>query len=116
MVDVDTMQCREDQDCWRFGNAGCDRQEHVCVMLAVMAPPDAGRGVDAAVSEGGRDSTPPGADARASGTGDADDAPACADDSDAGPAGACAGATCVPFDNRTRLTIVGPDGGLRPLP
>jgi len=100
MLDTNTTQCHSDKDCQRFAGAVCEVSQRVCV-----APRDAGA------------TTP---DARTT----ADAVESCT-----GPSGCftctptdesqilfhCTDSTCVPFDN-TRLTLVGSDGGFRPLP
>jgi hypothetical protein len=99
-LDTNTTQCKSDTDCQRFTGTVCDVKQRVCVVVR-----DAGMGTpDAATT--------------------ADTVPSCS-----GPSGCfactpldesqilshCTDSTCVPFDNR-RLTRLGDDGGLRPLP
>jgi hypothetical protein len=119
MIETDTTQCREDRDCERFANTVCDQNGNVCVKRALAMPsPDAAVSPDAASPlhpglDAGPDQAAPDLAPEDAG---GQDAPACLEESDAGLPSACGAATCVPFDNQSRLTIVGPDGGLRPLP
>jgi hypothetical protein len=110
MLDTSTTQCQSDKDCQRFAGAVCDPGKKVCV-----ASRDAGVS-DASVS----DASTAIADVNSM----VDTAEICT-----GPGGCfsctpsnetqilshCTDTVCVPFDNK-RLTLLGDDGGLRPLP
>jgi hypothetical protein len=120
MVDADPVQCRQDRDCQRFANTVCDRTDNVCVnRLLTTITPDAAAPPDATAPDSAADAALDASAAEAAvdvQIADAEDAPTCVEESDAGQPSACPAATCVPFDNQARLTILGPDGGLRPLP
>jgi hypothetical protein len=121
-LDISATQCRHDQDCARFAGAVCDTGTQVC---------KPGPGPDAASGGGGggADGRWDAGSAEGSGEGDMSAVPAdracrAGDDCVAcGPApledslqNRCTDVTCVPFDNRTRLTNLGVDGTLMPLP
>jgi hypothetical protein len=98
MLDLGTTQCQSDQDCQRFPRAVCDVPNRVCV-----APRDAGI-------------------ADVNSTGDAEDTCtgssgcfSCTPSNEAQILSHCTDTVCMPFDNK-RLTLMGGDGGLRPLP
>jgi hypothetical protein len=120
MVDADPVQCRQDRDCQRFANTVCDQSGNVCVNRSLTTvTPDAAAPPDATAPDSAADTVLDASAAEAAvdvQTVDAEDAPTCLGENDAGQPSACPTATCVPFDNQTRLAIVGPDGGLRPLP
>lgn len=98
LVDADPQQCRGDGDCAAFTGTSCDLGRHVCV-------PSVGHGADAGAT------TPSVPEA---------DASFCPPDGSPAPGlellNACTDATCVPFDNRTRLHNLAGDGSLKPLP
>lgn len=110
MLDTSTSQCQSDQDCHRFAGAVCDPSKNVCVASH-----------DASVSNASVSDT---STAIADVNTMADTAEICT-----GPGGCfsctpsnesqilshCTDTVCVPFDNK-RLTLLGDDGGLRPLP
>jgi hypothetical protein len=105
MLDTSTTQCQSDQDCQRFAGAVCDPSKRVCVASRDASISDASTAI---------------ADVNST----ADTAESCT-----GPGGCfsctpsnetqilshCTDTVCVPFDNK-RLTLLGDDGGLRPLP
>ncbi len=116
LLDRRADQCAIDDDCVRFAGTRCDQKLRLCVVI-----------------DDTPDSSRPPADSGATG----DDAPldavpdvAIDVDRCLGPAGcyaclpsndlqfgsACTDAECKPFDNRTRLKKLSPDGGLLPLP
>lgn len=100
MLDTSTTQCQSDQDCQRFAGAICDVIHRVC-----LAPSDASTStanVDLA------------ADAAESCTGP-NGCFSCTPNDESQILSHCTDSTCVPFDNN-RLTLLGDDGGLRPLP
>ena len=117
-LDVSAVQCRRNQDCARFAGAVCDTSTQICKPGPGQNPGSggAGAGWDAGASGGSADgetSGIPGDHTCRAG----DDCVAC------GPAdledslqNRCADVTCAPFDNRTRLTNLGVDGALMPLP
>ena len=99
-LDTNISQCKIDKECQRFAGAVCDVNQHVCVAShdAGMVTPDAGSSADTAASCSG----PSGCFA-------------CTPSDESQILSHCTDSTCVPFDNN-RLTLVGGDGGLRPLP
>ncbi len=103
MVDTSTAQCRSNQDCVRFG-AACNLEQRVCVSASPggMESPDAGR-LDAPGDLAGPSCTGPGG------------CFACTPVTEEQIASQCTDSTCVPFDNG-RVTLLAPDGHLRPLP
>jgi len=103
VVDTSTTQCRSDQDCVRFG-AVCDREERVCVSAspAIMESPDAGI-EDTQSDQAGSSCLGPGG------------CYACPPTNDEQLASLCTDSICIPFDN-ARVTLLTPDGRLRPLP
>ena len=100
VLDTEIKQCRTDADCEVFGSALCDPDTSLCV-----ARPAAPAQLDAAPAP---DATPaclgPGG------------CYSCAPRIDPEFFAACTDSRCVPFDNRSRLRNLGPDGKLRPLP
>jgi len=99
-LDTSTTQCHSDKDCQRFAGAICDVNQRVCVASrdAGTSTPDVGATADALESctgSGGCFTCTPGDESQI--------------------LARCTDSTCVPFDNN-RLTLVGDDGGLRPLP
>ena len=100
MLDTSTTQCQSDQDCQRFAGTICDVVHRVC-----LAPNDASTStanVDRA------------ADAAETCTGP-NGCFSCTPNDESQILSHCTDSTCVPFDNN-RLTLLGDDGGLRPLP
>ena len=99
-LDTSTTQCQGDKDCQRFAGATCDVSQRVCVARrdAGASTPDAGTTADATQS-----CTGPGR------------CFACTPSNESEILSHCTDSTCVPFDNN-RLTLVGTDDGLRPLP
>jgi hypothetical protein len=95
LVDSSAAQCRTDGDCARYGATTCDQAAQVC-MPRSGGTPDGGAG-------------------DAPGCRVADGCRACAAGQTPGLANACTNTTCVPFDP-SRVTHMGPDGGLRSLP
>jgi hypothetical protein len=95
-LNSDATQCQGDTDCAHFGQTICDLSRHVCVPSPTL-PVDGGA-VDATLSchsqSGCFQCTP---------TADQEFLSSCTD------------STCIPFDNR-RLSNLGPDGTLKPLP
>jgi len=99
-LDTSTSQCHSDEDCQRVAGAICDLSQRVCVPArdAGTSPPDAGSTADAVKSCSGPSSCF-----------------ACTPSNESEILSHCTDSTCVPFDN-SRLTLMGSDGGLRPLP
>ena len=100
MLDTNTIQCQRDQDCQRFAGTLCDLPHHVCVPSR-----DAGAsisGVDAATDAVESCIGPGGCFL-------------CIASSESQILSHCTDSTCVPFDNN-RLTLLGDNGALRPLP
>ena len=112
LLDLDAAQCRSDRDCARFRNATCDLARRICV---AGAPPDGSGAGGAPGGDGG---------APADGSGGTVFPPFCRGPQGCSPCAApmagllnaCSNVTCVPFDNRTRLHNLTPDGGIKPLP
>ena len=106
-LDTSTAQCHSDKDCQRFPGAVCDLGQRVCVASrdAGTSAPDAG----SSTPEAGLT-----ADAVESCTGPSG-CFTCTPTDESQILSHCTDSTCVPFDNN-RLTLVGSDGGLRPLP
>ena len=102
MLDTSTTQCHSDEECQRFVGTICNVSQRVCV-----ASPDA----SVAVAGADTGTTP---DATASCT-DPSGCFACTPSNESEMISHCTDSTCVPFDN-SRLTLMGGDGGLRPLP
>jgi hypothetical protein len=100
MLDTDVTQCRSDQDCGRFAGSLCDVVHRVCVGRR-----DAGVDVAVPAVEAG------GADVCVGASG----CFSCAPTNESEILSQCTNTVCVPFDNK-RLTLLGADGGLRPLP
>jgi len=100
-LDTNTTQCHSDKDCQRFTGTICDVGQRVCVASrdAGTSTPDAVLSADAAESCSG----PSGCFA-------------CTPSNESEILSHCTDSTCVPFDNNNRLTLMGSDGGLRPLP
>jgi hypothetical protein len=113
ILDKRADQCTSDNECARFEGTHCDMQTRLCVGF-----PDAG-------------GPPPNQDSGSTVEADTPDAPAeadvqpcrgangcfqCTPTTDIQFASACSDAACQPFDNRTRLKNLRPDGGLLPLP
>jgi hypothetical protein len=105
MLDTSTTQCQSDQDCQRFAGAVCNVTNRVCV-----APRDAGVS-DASTSIADADLA---ADAVEICTGPGG-CFSCTPSNESQILSHCTDTVCVPFDNK-RLTLLGDDGGLRPLP
>jgi hypothetical protein len=100
MLDTSVTQCQSDQDCARFGSTVCDVVHRVCV-----ASRDAGAdvGVPGVQQDGAAACVGPSG------------CFSCTPSNEAEILSECTDSVCVPFDNN-RLTLFGPDGGLRPLP
>lgn len=90
VLETDPRNCRTDADCARHANAACDSARRICVVRQPTSD-----GLDA------------GGDADAASGGDAG-----SDGREDGGALTCE----LSFDNRVRIRVKGPDGGLRPLP
>ena len=99
-LDTSTTQCQSDQDCRRFTGSVCEVTSRVCV-----APRDAGTSVPDVGST---------ADA-AEGCSGPSGCFSCAPSNEAQILSHCTDSICVPFDNN-RLTLLGDEGALRPLP
>jgi hypothetical protein len=99
-LDTSTTQCHSNNDCQRFAGAICDVTQRVCVAShdAGTTTPDAGATADAVES-----CTGPGG------------CFTCTPVDESQILAHCTDSTCVPFNN-SRLTFMGDDGGLRPLP
>jgi hypothetical protein len=99
-LDTSTTQCHSDKDCQRFARSICDASQRVCVASrdAGTSAPDAGSTADTVENCSG----PSGCFA-------------CTPSDEFQILSHCTDSTCVPFDNN-RLTLMGGDGGLRPLP
>ena len=106
MLDTSITQCQRDQDCQRFAGTACDVTHHVCV-----ATRDASACIDASASIADADSTP---DAVESCTGPGG-CFSCTPSYEFQFLSHCTDSICVPFDNK-RLTLLGDNGALRPLP
>jgi hypothetical protein len=104
LLDLGATQCQSDADCARFSRATCDPRSHLCVASAQL-----GSGADGAKDGGASSTDGPQCQSAAGCT-------ACAVGGLSGLQNACAAGGCVAFDNPTRLTRMGPDGGLRSLP
>lgn len=115
-VDARTAQCQSNRDCARYPGASCNLTFGICVpavdAMGAAAQPGGGaggRGVSGIVGGSG-----------AGGVADACQGPsscmACESGTLADLANRCTNVTCVPFDNRTRLTNLDGNGGLKPLP
>ena len=100
MLDTSTTQCQSDQDCQRFAGAVCDVIDRVCVASrdASTSSSDVDPTTDAAESCNG----PSGCFS-------------CTPSNETQILSHCTDTVCVPFDNK-RLTLMGDDGALRPLP
>lgn len=103
-LDTRPVQCGRDQDCARFSKSICDVAIRICVpALSASAGGTGGDGSGFGGAGGARCRVPSGC---------VSCLPAQGSDS----SNACTDATCVPFDNRARLSNLAPDGGLKPLP
>ncbi len=102
MVDTSTTQCRSNSECARFG-AVCDLQQRVCVNAAPVESADAGRFDSPSDTMGPPSCTGPAG------------CFACIPTTEEQIVSQCTDSTCVPFDN-SRVTLLTPDGHLRPLP
>jgi hypothetical protein len=119
LLDNSAVQCHGDSDCARFGSAMCNTATHLCVPKNVaVGDPDGGGG--GGMGAGGASG---GGGAGGSGAGDA--GILCHDQNGCHPClvggaaallNACTDGTCIPFDNASRLTNMGPNGTLKPLP
>ena len=100
MLDTSTTQCHSDEECQRFAGTVCNVSQRVCVPSrdAGAAVADVGLAPDAAAS-----------------CTDPSGCFACTPSNESEMISHCTDSTCVPFDNN-RLTLMGSDGGLRPLP
>lgn len=100
MLDTSTTQCHSDKDCQRFAGTICDLSQRVCVPSrdAGTRTPDTDSTADTVESCSG----PSGCFA-------------CTPSDESQILSHCTDSICVPFDNN-RLTLMGSDGGLRPLP
>ena len=114
-LDTRPVQCGRDQDCARFSKSICDVVTRICVPALSAGGGGAG-GYVSGLGGVGVGTT--------SGAGGAS-APRCRVPSGCVSclptqgldfSNACTDATCVPFDNRTRLSNLALDGGLKPLP
>jgi hypothetical protein len=118
-LDTSGAQCARNQDCARFQGAVCDQATHLCIpgiapTLANVGDPG-GTALGAASPDGGA-----GTEGSASGSGRgcrvaAGCAP-CAPPPSLELLNGCSDVICVAFDNHLRLSNLGPDGGLTPLP
>lgn len=123
LLDRNADQCASDRDCTRFAGAHCDTQVRLCIVASSANDAD----VHAPVTDAGSEAAI--VDAR----GDVDagivadastDDPCtgakgcfrCAPTSDLQFGNGCTEAVCHPFDNRSRLKRLPPEGGLSPLP
>jgi hypothetical protein len=102
MVDTNTTQCRSDSDCARFG-AVCNQEQRVCVNANGPGSADGGRADPPSDTMAAPTCTGPGG------------CYACTPTSEEQIVSQCTDSTCVPFDN-ARVTLLAPDGHLRPLP
>jgi hypothetical protein len=113
ILDKRADQCSSDTECARFEGTRCDMKTRLCVGISddagtppnqdssspiEAAPPDAPDEGDALPCRG------------------ANGCFQCTPTTDIQFASACSDAACQPFDNRTRLKNLRPDGGLLPLP
>jgi len=110
MLDTSTTQCQSDQDCQRFAGAVCDPIKSVCVASRDASVSDVGVS-DASTAIADVNST---ADTAETCTGPSG-CFSCTPNNESQILSHCTDTVCVPFDNK-RLTLLGDDGGLRPLP
>jgi hypothetical protein len=115
ILDKRADQCSSDNECARFEGTRCDLTTHLCV-----APPDDGGGPPPTPDAGQpAEAAAPDASAEADAAEPCRGANGCfqcVPTTDIQFASACTDAGCKPFDNRTRLKNLRPDGGLLPLP
>jgi hypothetical protein len=114
ILDKRADQCTSDNECARFEGTRCDMKTRLCVAIGDDGGPQGtdGGSMDAADA------------AMQDAAGQADTEPCrgpngcfqCLPTTDIQFASACSDAQCQPFDNRTRLKNLRPDGGLSPLP
>jgi len=115
ILDTSITQCQSDRDCQPFAGAVCDVTHHVCVPSHDASVSDASLS-DAIASEASiaiadADLV---TDAAESCTGPSG-CFSCTPSNESQILSHCTDTVCVPFDNK-RLTLLGDDGGLRPLP
>jgi len=116
IVDANATQCLTDIDCQSFAGSVCDLRKQVCVPAPKVAGPiDASAPLDAGPIDTGMDTLVTNLDSAPTCKG-GNGCYACAPATDQEYFSACTEATCVPFDNRTRLTNLASDGSLKPLP
>ena len=139
IVDANAIQCQSDNDCRSFPGSVCHPQNQVCIPNPNVDAPPADTGMDGSVAafdtgmdrsvaapDTGMDGSVAAPDTGMDGSVAAPDtAPICTGDkgcfsctpmADVEFLGACTDATCVPFDNHSRLANLGADGFLKPLP
>ncbi|MEO5770105.1 MAG: hypothetical protein ABIS92_17250 [Polyangia bacterium] len=118
-LDTRVAQCRTNQDCAKFAGSTCDEVSRRCVLVSGVAPDSGGGG-------GGTSGVAGTAGRGAGGAAGGASGPRCRTASGCVACtrekvleellNVCTDATCVPFDNRVRLTNLDADGGLKPLP
>lgn len=129
-LDTNGAQCARNQDCARFQGAVCDAVTHLCVPGVASKPtPTLANAGDPTVDAGTDGDPARGSDVAAGGAGPEGTASGssrgcrvaagcapCAPPPSLELLNGCSDVICVAFDNHVRLSNLGPDGGLTPLP
>lgn len=104
VVDTSITQCRSDRDCTRFG-AVCNLEQRVCQNASTSPEQRLDSGTPDVVTDTAAEPICQGPNG----------CYACPPTTETEIVSQCTDSLCVPFDN-SRVTLLGADGRLRPLP
>jgi hypothetical protein len=124
ILDRRADQCSTDEECARFPGTKCETKQRVCVVVADMVDGGNPQPMNDSGAKGDEAAAPLQPDSAVDVAVEAFVDPcvgpngcyACAPVSPFQFANGCTNAECKPFDNRTRLKSLFPDGGFAPLP
>jgi hypothetical protein len=118
-LDTNGAQCARNQDCARFQGAVCDAVTLLCVPGVAPTPTPTPTNAGDPTIDAGTDGDPAGGSLVAGssrGCRVAAGCAPCAPSPSLELLNGCSDVICVAFDNHMRLSNLGPDGGLAPLP